>query len=231
MDEMNLNDEALFDRLVDGEISSADRRRLLASLDDQPGGWRRCALAFLEAQSWRTDLGQVARDAEMASPPLHARSATGVNNRFARRRAMAGLAIAASLLVGFGLGWTWQGDQNAPVAVGNVPGPGNQLVEATELPEPASPVNRSRDTLTLWVHDAAGTARPVHVPLVDAGTLDRQLGVQFRPGLPENARQHLEKSGYDVQSTRRYAPLWLDNGRSLVVPVEDTRIVPVSPVH
>ena len=51
------NDDALFDRLVDGELSDFERQRLLASLDDPQGvwrdqGWRRCALAFLEAQTW-----------------------------------------------------------------------------------------------------------------------------------------------------------------------------------
>jgi hypothetical protein len=229
MDDMNLNDETLFDRLVDGEISSADRRRLLASLDDRPGGWRRCALAFLEAQSWRTDLGRAVREAEMAPASSHALPATAVNNWFARRRAMAGLAIAAGLLVGFGLGSIWQGGGNGSAGVGK--GPDNRLVEVTDPPESVSPVNRSRDALTFWVRDSAGAAQPVHVPLVDAGTLDRQLGVQFRPGLPESVREHLERNGYDVQSTRRYAPLWLENGRSLVVPVEDTRIVPVRPVY
>jgi anti-sigma factor RsiW len=59
----SLHDDALFDRLVDGELTGEERRRLLESLDTRPEGWRRCALAFLEAQSWREELGQVARAA------------------------------------------------------------------------------------------------------------------------------------------------------------------------
>src|SRR4029079_10623055 len=54
------NDDVRFDRLVDGEMTASERRQLLESLDSRPEGWRRCALAFLEAQSWREDLGQVA---------------------------------------------------------------------------------------------------------------------------------------------------------------------------
>jgi hypothetical protein len=38
----------------------------------------------------------------------------------------------------------------------------------------------------------------------------------------------LKNQGYTVQSKRQYAPMWLDNGRPMVVPVEDTKIVPVS---
>ena len=49
----------MFDLLVDGELSPERRRQLLAHLDSEPDGWKRCALAFLEAQSFResfTDL-------------------------------------------------------------------------------------------------------------------------------------------------------------------------------
>ena len=45
-------DPAALDRLVDGELPDTQRRELLTSLEQQPDGWRQCALAFLEAQSW-----------------------------------------------------------------------------------------------------------------------------------------------------------------------------------
>jgi hypothetical protein len=48
-----------FDRLVDGELSEADRRTLLLQLEHEPEGWRRCALAFLEAQCWKEGFGQI----------------------------------------------------------------------------------------------------------------------------------------------------------------------------
>ena len=53
-------DPALLDRLVDGELAETERRKLLLSLDHQPSGWRQCALAFLEAQSWGDLLGVAA---------------------------------------------------------------------------------------------------------------------------------------------------------------------------
>lgn len=235
MNEMNLNDETLFDRLVDGELSSEERRRLLVSLDDRPGGWRQCALAFLEAQSWRTDLGQVVKEASAAAP--HPRSATGATyaNRFARRRALGWLAVAAGLLLAFNLGVVWQNNSDATPG-GILPDGGNSVANVTGNVGPgnsqgASPsVGKPNDALTFWVNDKSGTRQPVHVPLVDANTLDRELGVQFRSGVPDALRQHLERNGYNVHSQRRYAPLELENGRSLVVPVEDTRIVPISPV-
>jgi hypothetical protein len=66
------------------------------------------------------------------------------------------------------------------------------------------------------------------VPLVDASTLDRELGLQFQTGVPDDVRDRLQHRGYAVQSKHQYAPMWLDNGRPMIVPVEDTKIVPVS---
>ena len=51
-------DDTRFDRLVDEELNEEERRELLGHLDDEPGGWRRCALAFLESQCWRETLGE-----------------------------------------------------------------------------------------------------------------------------------------------------------------------------
>lgn len=55
-------DSALLDRLVDGELPEQQRRNLLSSLDRRPEGWRQCALAFLEAQSWSESLSQATRE-------------------------------------------------------------------------------------------------------------------------------------------------------------------------
>ena len=87
---------------------------------------------------------------------------------------------------------------------------------------------KANDALNLWVRDDAGQMRRVRVPLVDAQSLDRQLGTVFQTGVPDDVRDRLNDSGYAVQSKRQYAPLWLENGRPMVVPVEDTKIVPVS---
>ncbi len=66
--QLNENPERLCDRLVDNELSPAEQRELLAALEDEPGGWRRCALAFVEANVWRDSLHGVR--AEQAVPLL-----------------------------------------------------------------------------------------------------------------------------------------------------------------
>jgi hypothetical protein len=227
---LNLDDERAFDRLVDNELSAAERRTLLEALDTKADGWRQCAIAFLEAQSWGDDFRRLMRQSDR---PRNAIATVAVEPAPAVRRpmrqAITWASIAASMLVAFSLG-TLQRQRGTPLA--NVPAesqPGRQIADADSPPTSEVPKTANdRDALTLWVRDDAGTPRSIRVPLMDAGALDRELGVEFRSGLPPDVRAQLHDGGYQVQSKRRYAPLWLENGQRMVLPVEDTKIVPVS---
>jgi hypothetical protein len=230
-DELNQHDRRMFDRLVDGELSADERRRLLTSLDDRPEGWRQCALAFLEAQAWRTELSQAAQETASTPAALTLRGEVAATTHRTGRYAARWLVIAAALVVAFGLGVFWPADHDeSTIAEFGPASPDQPAGGAAPLETTPSPNRASRDALVFFVNDDAGGTQRVHVPLVDAGTVDRQLGVRFRSGVPAAIRDHLRQNGYDVHSQRRYAPLRMENGGSLVVPVEDTRIVPVSPV-
>src|SRR5688572_13787438 len=61
-------DPRLIDRLVDGELDGPQREALLRALDAQPGAWRRCAMAFLEAQAWQRALAQPGSGASNLGP-------------------------------------------------------------------------------------------------------------------------------------------------------------------
>src|SRR5437588_8567053 len=79
------------DQLAEGELGPSERRRLLAALDEEPDGWRRCTLAFLETQSWRQACRQLAAKSDgpggVTSRPL---------SRHHQRRATATIAAAAA---------------------------------------------------------------------------------------------------------------------------------------
>jgi hypothetical protein len=234
MHEETIHDDVLFDRLVDGELSADERRRLLESLDARPDGWRRCALAFLEAQSWRGDLGQLVRGAAQSRIDDATDRSVPHAVRRTPKQVGAWLAIAAGVLIALTLATVrWDDGQKI---VSNPPGPDEGAIVTAP---PANSANsqpargdRVDDALTLWARDDTGQPRSLRVPLVDARTLDRQLGVEFRSGLPTDVRAQLHDRGYNVESKRRYAPLWLDNGRPMILPVEDTKIVPLSqPVY
>jgi hypothetical protein len=227
MFEEQAHDDTVFDRLVDGELTTIERRRLLASLDDQPGGWRRCALAFLEAQCWSEGLDELLRE---PSASHSADEKVGVlpaaTFRPNRRLGVVWMTVAAGLLAALTLGLIWRSGN--PIAGNNLAPMDRTIAQVIPPPASQSPGAASADALTLWVRDDTGNTRPLRVPLVDAGTLDQQLGLQFQSGLPGDVRSRLQDRGFDVQSKRRYAPLWLENGRPMIVPVEDTKIVPVS---
>lgn len=92
------------DLLVDGELLASDRRALLLRLEHEPDGWRHCARAFLEAQSWRATLISLA--VTPAQPPV-GRSRVRVSpNRWQSAR-LAGLAAGLALM--FTLGWVLRG--------------------------------------------------------------------------------------------------------------------------
>ena len=104
-------------------------------------------------------------------------------------------------------------------------GPGDE-VPVGELP--------TDDTVTLVVRDSSGKNQRLRVPLLPAADWDRQFGAAD-DALAARLRSSLQERGFDLQSRRRYAPMFFEQDRRLVpmvVPVEDTKIVPVSrPVY
>jgi hypothetical protein len=95
---------------VDGELPDAERRALLLRLDTEPDGWRRCALAFLEAQNWREAFGPLVVPSATAARtwPKLTMDRQGLKSRSLRRVARL-TGLAASLLTAFALGWAWHG--------------------------------------------------------------------------------------------------------------------------
>jgi hypothetical protein len=101
--DMSIDPEEL-DLLVDGELPEDQRKRLLLSLEQVSGGWRACALAFLEAQCWRREcrsLAEAAREARAAAPGETVRSAATPPSRQSApwRHGPTMLAMAASFLI------------------------------------------------------------------------------------------------------------------------------------
>jgi hypothetical protein len=212
------NDDALFDRLADGELSAAERRQLLASLDDRADGWRRCALAFLEAQSWRGEMRRMVSDVQppVATLPLPER-------RTQPSHVGIWLATAAGLLVAFGLGRQLSTSPNS-----------GEVLLAEAPVNGAAPADREigpdADAVTLVVHDRNGVPQRMQVPLVEASTLGKQFADAPHWAAPE-MKKKLAQQGVEMQARRRYAPLYFEQENRIVpmiVPVDDAVVTPVS---
>jgi hypothetical protein len=237
------HDDARFDRLVDGELSSTDYQALLASLDDEPGGWRRCALSFLEAQALQQELGGLRHE---ASAPLPESPMVGQSQppRHIGYPLMA-LAMAASFLVAFGLGMAIRRDGGLGSAGG-----ASQIVKIDEQPSRGKPNSEalasgdrgadsgnSRSPLAgdrpvgnvTLVVDGSEPAHQqrVEVPLYNADQLGQDYLTIDQSALTPELREMLERQGHEIRRYRRLVPVRLQNGEQAVFPMEEVEIVPV----
>jgi hypothetical protein len=195
--DVDRDDDRLIDRLVDGELPEPGRRALLARLDAAPDGWRRCALAFLEAQCWREALGPVAAPAGAVARA--AGRAVGPPPAPARLRWLA--ATAAGMLAAFALGWSVRGGDPAGSPPAPLARPGNP---------PAAP--------GAVVIAAAGASEGPPAAPAPPGPAPEP-----RP-FTESVVRAWESRGYRVERGARLVSMELPDGRRLAVPVDEVRL-------
>ena len=200
------------DRLVAGNLTGVERRALLVKLESSPDGWRRCALAFLEDQAWRTALGQ--------PPVLEAMPIRAKSIRRHRWPLVVGrYALAAGLIGLFALARFRQGvreaERSAPIEVTK------HKPEKTKTPalpdlEPGQPVG--------WVGLAQpddGESPPRPVPIL-AATAANQQWLQAQPAtIPDYVRAIWERRGYQVEENHRLVELGLQDGRPVGIPIDE----------
>jgi hypothetical protein len=197
-------DDRLLDRLVDGELDEARRAALLQSLDTAPDGWKRCALAFLEAQAWQ----QAMRTSPVqARTPVFSATPTGRQMMLSRRV----LGLAAAVLIAFGIGFL------ARPGAGPDMGRGTHAAHSGKDTDP-SPALAFRPDGWLTTSDEDG--RPVPVPLFAATGGAERPALSDQPAIPEYLRRQLEREGYEVRNDRKLVSVALKDGRTATVPVE-----------
>jgi hypothetical protein len=212
--------DELLDRLVDNELEEPQREKLLRQLELHPEGWRRCAWAFLEAQTWSSSLRGLASPTlvsekaqeEKWSAPIPSGAAVDVSGRTAvgNRASWSWLSLAASGLVAFSLGWLSQelllrvqpASKRIFVETSNDPGSVAERSDETQLVE--SPAEAFENA---WAADAPfGTAAAAS-------------------GAYRELFEALRREGHQIQRRRGLLPA-LEDGRATLVPVEDYYIVP-----
>ena len=223
-------DDTQLDMLVDGELGEVERRDVFARLETEPDGWRRCALAFLEAQSWR----QAMQSVSDGSGEL-----TGVSGHTlrSRQRLRTVLAMACSLLLALGVGLVIGGmlDRDQPLA------PAGQLAEASHADKPVDvessvdpipEVDSELDVPVQYVaipaqNPVSGDTDSIHMPVVPQQYLGEGWPYQLPAVLPEHVVHTLERRGHEVVQHRRLVPFQTADGRRVVFPVDEVELVPV----
>lgn len=228
-------DPVLLDRLVDGELAEGERRNLLVSLDREPSRWRQCALAFLEAQTWRDLLGvsadNVAEETALAATNAPAVTADGASeaaplvdpSTAVSARARRGLPrhwlwiaeMAASFLIAFSLGlWIRGGSLTTTIAR-----PADPLATAAR----GTADRGETRTVEVVAQGAGGRIEKMQVPLVE-----NRGWWQSQPAavVPDEVRRAVERSGWQVRQERKYFPIELPDGRRALLPIDQIEMVP-----
>jgi hypothetical protein len=200
-------DDTRFDRLADGELDEAQRRELLANLDNEPNGWRRCALAFLESQCWKESFVPIARrESPVASAQQSMRNAP---SRWRGRVEML-LAMAGCFLVVF-------------LAVSHLQ---NRHERTGVVDQVASTPAKSPGAQTPWrmVTVASPSGEALKVPVKESDNLDPQWLRSLPSAMPNDVLQAFNRTGHQVEQHREFVPVSLQDGRKAVVPVDQVDI-------
>jgi hypothetical protein len=228
-----------FDRLVDGELSESQRKELLTSLDQAPDGWRRCALAFLEAQCWKKELGSLRHTVPAGSPTAVQIAQPNKRNSPPFRLPGTLLAMVASFLLVMGAGILWQQWGNRPGGSFGISGT-NQIAGNIGR-QPATMTSASQTSAAQangqsnnagapwqWVKlTPAGSTdsdQTVQLPAIQRDRIDEQWLQSLPSPIPENVVQALRRNGYEVQRQQELMPMPLKDGRQLVVPVDQVEV-------
>ncbi|WZO98969.1 hypothetical protein EP7_000560 [Isosphaeraceae bacterium EP7] len=191
-DDLNAISDESIDALVDGTLDDDRRRALLLALEADLEGWRRCALAFLEAQAWTQALAPLA-DHPAATIPFH----SPLRVPAARRplRSILKYGLAASLLASaFGAG-----------LLANRPTPPDRPSIASSVP-----ITSPQPLVETPAPESAELASNPHAEEFDHGM----------NAIPGHVRRQLASQGYKVEQRRMLVDVPLEDGRLLEVPVD-----------
>ena len=245
--------ENLIDQLVDGGMTPDELRKAVERLDATPEGWRRCTLAFLEAQSWaeafRSMEGSCFTTAPRTSAGTQAQSFSILRlvpiplGAASRRRVFAGALAAGIALFAFSLGWLGHGvrmrsnlDRNAPPGLASdsktaEPHPSEIHLETSppESMEPGSIAGLPADHLPT-VREVArlrfGTGDPAsaEVPIFAGPGVSQRWLLEQPPPVSEHDRAIWRRAGYELEQHRRLLSVPLDNGWRATVPVDHVQV-------
>jgi hypothetical protein len=253
--ECDLPLDDLIDRIVDGALTPAELKCASVRLEQAPDGWKRCALAFLEAQAWRDAMCSIGQ-------PAHARGERKfcsllpvefetLANKRSPRHWWRRLAVAATAVFAFSLGWVSHSartpraatEHPAALTVPVATGRDEKSTADTKTPAEVEPAPAPSARLVALPGD--DRSRPIPRPLVQtvgrlrigpegaaavlpivAGPgIDERWLRQQPPPVSEYGQAVLQRLGYQVDQRRRLLVAKLADGRRVTVPIDEVQIL------
>ena len=219
-------DDLTLDRLVDGELSPEEYREVLSQLEQMPNGWRRCAHAFLESQALGQSLPLVMQTTpscpQTESAPTVEKSSNNGTASFRRMETLA--AMAAAVMVAFGLGWYGSGIDST-----SVDGLAPRI--ATDVVDPVTPPDSPRHTVAkpqfVYVNQWDGQhGGGMPIAIDPDKPYDPEAKWDTSWGMSPEQLEKLKNTGQPYQTQNSLIPVSLDNGERVVVPVQDVIVYP-----
>lgn len=199
-------DREMLDQLVDGELADPERRELLSRLERIEGGWRACALNFLQTQCLQEAFGKLPE--ELASP-RHEPKLSVVRrletDRW-RRRLKTAVTLAATFLIALGVGWR-VGTFRERL--------GQNDLLAAKTSHPASGKGQPSMVASL----GGGSGSRSGISGVESVS-DQSILFPDAAAFPLEFQAALERAGYRVKQSRELLPIPIEGGRQAVVPVD-----------
>ncbi len=237
---MQIMDEIELQKLIDGELDRSQQKQLLCQLDRESSQWRVVALALLEEQEFRRELGsgtskindtlttlaQSNSDDELKSSPPKSIPSIG-NNKVQHWLPM---ALAASLLIGIGsIGGNWlasQFDSNPPTKVDGAPS--SVAISERKTSDPAElnyallkPVGQ----LSFSSDGAANTnVTPVQLPIYEAAPDQINQMLQMQQRQMQALNEQLRRQGFELDWRPEMLESRLPDGRAVIVPVQQINV-------
>jgi hypothetical protein len=223
------------DRLVDGTLPDSDRRALLLALEAEPDGWRRCALSFLEAQTWRVAIGSMAGLAPNRDVPDEAAILLRTRSRLLPIALAAGIAVSAFLLGRLTVPAMQLTpeirpevlalDQPEPHPQGGDPSVADPEIVPESMANPTGAPQFQAVGILNLASDNDADAPLVQLPVLSGPGLDDRWLRDQPSFVPEEVRRSWERRGLDVELQRRLVSVQLDDsGRYLTIPVDEVRL-------
>jgi len=245
-----------FQRLVDGELNHDQRAELLRGFGEDVRAWRSLALSLLEEQQWSREIATTSKpsfssplaehssietalslgfetphDVAIDSSSQLPNSGTGIGsvslspNRAPRSWNWMS-ALAASLLFAFGLfGGSWMrsrqgltGASDGSSEVATTQGKGGRT-QFNQNPNDqfASPTRLKYSGIDQQERE---------IPLVDSREFDPQIVMAKEAYDAARLRQQFKRRGYHVDVQPEYYTGNLDDGRKVIVPVQNVSLKP-----
>lgn len=186
------------DRLVDGELPDSQRRELLMQFESQGDGWRRCALAFLEAQTCQEALSPGYRRA-YADPTRFTAPQQSPHKHGHWRAFVKGTAAAAAFVAAFALGRV------------SLSGPSAHSTEAQPMNAQAAGSSIRPESARTATNDFV--AQPKRPTDLAEGSAELDPIVK-----------RLEQQGFQAEMQKRLVSMELKDGRKFDVPIQEVRV-------